>query len=34
MRPLPGRFYALRRVCQEYQQMVLDTGTEHRFYDD
>ena len=32
MQPLPSQFYALRRVCQEYQQIVLDTGTEHRFY--
>jgi hypothetical protein len=30
--PLPKRFYALKRVCVEYQLVVVDTGTEHRFY--
>lgn len=34
MQPLPSRFYALRRVCQEYQEIVVDTGREHRFFCD
>jgi hypothetical protein len=34
VRPLPSRFYALPRVCLEYQRIVVDTGTEHRFYDE
>ena len=34
MQPLPSRFHALQRVCLEYQQVVVDTGTEHRFFHD
>jgi hypothetical protein len=34
LRPLPSRFYARPRVCLEYQRIVVDTGTEHRFYDE
>jgi hypothetical protein len=34
MQPVPSRFYALRRVCQEYQEIVVDTGREHRFFCD
>jgi hypothetical protein len=32
MKPLPRQFYAPQRVCVEYQQVIVDTGTEHRFY--
>jgi hypothetical protein len=30
--PPPSRFYAPKRVCREYQRMVLDTGVVHSFY--
>ena len=32
MKPLPKQFYAPSRVCVEYQQIVVFTGTEHGFY--
>jgi hypothetical protein len=31
-RPQPVRFYAVRRVCREYQRMIVDTGVVHQFY--
>ena len=32
MQPQPKRFYAPTRVCLEYQQVIVDTGTTHGFY--
>jgi hypothetical protein len=31
-RPQPERFYAVIRLCREYDQMILDNGIVHRFY--